>query len=88
MSHVDAPLSIPEPLKRWRRRMSTACGVAPGRRPGNRMIVPCLRERAMEPLQNVFGNAHGCPLGGFPHRIPRKMRIARGGLDSAVTEQP
>ena len=52
------------------------------------VIVPCLRERAMEPLQDVFGNAHGYPFGGFPHRVAREMRIARGRFDSAVTEQP
>ena len=39
-------------------------------------------------LQNISGDADGDTLGGFPHRITCEMRIARGGLDAAETEQP
>ena len=39
-------------------------------------------------LQNISGDADGDSLGGFPHRIMCKMRIARGGLDAAEPEQP
>ena len=52
------------------------------------VTVPCLRERAMEPLQDVRGNADGYPFCGFPDGIAREMRIACGGLNSAVAEQP
>ena len=39
-------------------------------------------------LQDVGGDADGDALSGFPHRVARKMRIARGGPHPAVTEQP
>ena len=36
-------------------------------------------------LQDVGADADGDPLGGFPHRVARKVRIARGRLHPAVT---
>ena len=38
-------------------------------------------------LQDVGGDADSDPLGGFPDRVPREVRIARGRLDPAVTEE-
>ena len=36
----------------------------------------------------MFGDPDGDPLGGFPDRVAVEMRIARGRLGLAVTEQP
>ena len=44
--------------------------------------------RELRRLQDVRRNADGDPLGGFPDGVPREMRIARGSLDPAVTEEP
>jgi len=38
-------------------------------------------------LKDVFGDPDGDPLGGFPDRVAIEMRIARGRLCLAVTEQ-
>ena len=42
----------------------------------------------IERLKDVFGDPDGDPLGGFPDRVAIEMRIARGRLCLAVTEQP
>ena len=39
-------------------------------------------------LQDVFGNPHGDALRGCPDRVAIEMRIARGRLGLAVTQQP
>ena len=41
----------------------------------------------MKRLEDVGGDADGDPFGGFPHRVARKMGVARGRLDPAVTEE-
>ena len=41
----------------------------------------------MKRLEDVGGDADGDPLGGFPHRVARKMGVARGGFDPAVAEE-
>ena len=38
--------------------------------------------------QNIRRDADGDPLCGFPHRVAREMRVARGGFDPAMTEKP
>ena len=47
-----------------------------------------LKEPELNSLQDVGGDTDGDPLSGLFHRIARKMRIARGRLDPAMTEQP
>ncbi len=47
----------------------------------------CLLRRLAVPLQQVFGDARGDPLGGLTHRIAREMRVARGGLDPRVAQE-
>ena len=44
--------------------------------------------REWKRLQDVGGDADGDPFGGFPDRVARKERVARGGFDPAVTEEP
>ena len=44
--------------------------------------------RGIKRLKDVLGDPDGDPLGGFPDRVAVEMRIARGRLCLAVTEQP
>ena len=46
------------------------------------------RSVGIYPLEDIGGDADGDSLGGFPDRVARKVRIARGRLNPAVTEQP
>ena len=50
----------------------------------SRMIM----QPELKHLQDIGGDADGDPLGGFPDRVAREMRIVRGRFDSAVAEQP
>ena len=63
-------------------------GAAAGTR-GSRGIqkarVPALSETNR--LQDISGDADGDALSGFSYRVACEVRIARGGLDPAVTEQ-
>ena len=52
-----------------------------------RKVATALQETD-SPLQDMDGDAYGDPLGGSLDRVVRNVRIARGGLDPAVTAQP
>ena len=58
-----------------------------------RQAEACARARTLVPqelwnLQDIGSDADGDALGGFLDGVARKMRIARGRFDPAMTEEP